>query len=246
MSKVLQAVTVVGLVTCVGCAARTRDTGTATAPYSPPASTNSATRVNNEDPGTIPVGQEMDVRLRSSLSSETATVEQHFETTTAIDLTQNGRVLVPAGSVVRGIVSGVDKAGRLDRSGALTLSFDRMVVNGREIPIRGTATDVFESEGIRDEGRTAGVGAGVGGLLGGFKGVLVGAVIGAGGAIAATEGKDIVLARLGAILQALIARDVTRTTRSLRLTDRRDAAFSIHAATHAARRGRLVLVLLRE
>ena len=72
-----------------------------------------------------------------------------------------------------------------------------MVVNGREIPIRGTATDVFESEGIREEGRTAGVGAGVGGilggLLGGFKGVLVGAVIGAGGAIAATEGKDVVL-----------------------------------------------------
>lgn len=137
------------------------------------------------------------MRLRSSLSSETATVEQRFEATTAVDLTQNGRVLVPAGSVVRGIVSNVDKAGRLDRSGALTLSFDRMVVNGREIPIRGMATDVFESEGIREEGRTAGVGAGVGGilggLLGGFKGVLVGAVIGAGGAIAATEGKDIVL-----------------------------------------------------
>lgn len=197
MSKVLPAVTVVGLVACVGCAARPRDPGTATPPYSPPASSTSATQVNNEDPGTIPVGQEMDVRLRTLLSSETATVEQRFETTTAVDLTQNGRVLVPAGSVVRGIVSGVDKAGRLDRSGALTLSFDRMVVNGREIPIRGTATDVFESEGIRDEGRTAGLGAGVGGilggLLGGFKGVLVGAVIGAGGAIAATEGKDIVL-----------------------------------------------------
>ena len=196
MSKVLQVVTVVGLVACVGCAARTRDTGTATGPYSPPsATTTSATQVNNDDPGTIPVGQEMDVRLRSSLSSETASVEQRFETTTAVDLTQNGRVLVPAGSVVRGIVSGVDKAGRVDRSGALTLAFDRMVINGREIPIRGTATDVFESEGIREEGRTAGVGAGVGGFLGGllrgFKGALVGAVIGAGGAIAATEGKDI-------------------------------------------------------
>lgn len=195
MSKILQALTVIGLVACVGCAARTT-AGTSTPPYSPPSSSTSATQVNNDDPGTIPVGQEMDVRLQSSLSSETATVEQRFEATTAVDLTQNGRVLVPAGSVVRGIVSGVDKAGRLDRSGALTLSFDRMVVNGREIPIRGTAADVFESEGIREEGRTAGVGAGVGGilggLLGGFKGVLVGAVIGAGGAIAATEGKDIV------------------------------------------------------
>jgi hypothetical protein len=35
------------------------------------------------------------------------------------------------------------------------------------------------------------VGAVVGGLLGGVKGAVLGAVIGAGGAIAATEGKDI-------------------------------------------------------
>jgi uncharacterized membrane protein len=57
------------------------------------------------------------------------------------------------------------------------------------------ATQVFESGGIRDEVGTAGGGAGVGavigGLLGGVKGAVLGAVIGAGGAIAATEGKDI-------------------------------------------------------
>jgi uncharacterized membrane protein len=57
------------------------------------------------------------------------------------------------------------------------------------------ATQVFESRGIREEAGTAGVGAGVGGviggLIGGLKGAVLGAVIGAGGAIAATEGKDI-------------------------------------------------------
>jgi uncharacterized membrane protein len=56
---------------------------------------------------------------------------------------------------------------------------------------------VFESRGIRDEVGTAGGGAGVGavigGLIGGLKGAVLGAVIGAGGAIAATEGKDIQL-----------------------------------------------------
>ena len=59
------------------------------------------------------------------------------------------------------------------------------------------ATQVFESRGIRDEVGTAGGGAGVGavigGLIGGVKGAILGAVIGAGGAIAATEGKDIQL-----------------------------------------------------
>ncbi|MGH9346553.1 MAG: hypothetical protein ACRD26_04730 [Vicinamibacterales bacterium] len=188
----------------VACGATTSDPGPTTAPSSPPSTSEVSTTaptqpttVNNDRPGTIPAGQELDVRLQSSLSSETATVEQRFETTTAVDLMQNGQVLVPAGSIVRGVVSGVDKAGRLDRSGSLTLSFDQMVVNGREVPVRGTATQVFESKGIREEAGTAGVGAGVGGIiggvLGGVKGAILGAVIGAGGAIAATDGKDITL-----------------------------------------------------
>ena len=155
------------------------------------------TTVNESTPGTLPAGQEVDVRLRTTLSSETAEVEQRFETTTVVDLVQNGRVLVPAGSVVEGVVSDVDKAGRVDRAGALTLTFDRLHVNGRERDIRGSATEVFESRGIREEGTVIGAGAGVGGIVGGIiggvKGAIIGAVIGAGGAIAATDGKDITL-----------------------------------------------------
>ena len=158
---------------------------------------SSPTTVNESAPGTIPAGQEVDVRLRSTLSSETATVEQRFETTTVVDLMQNGRVLVPAGSVMRGVVSDVDKAGRIDRDGALTLSFDKLTVRGRERDIRGSATEIFESKGIREEGTVAAAGAGVGGIVGGIiggvKGAVLGAVIGAGGAIAATDGKDITL-----------------------------------------------------
>jgi hypothetical protein len=145
--------------------------------------------------GTIPVGQELDVRLRTRLNSDTATVEQRFETTTVVDLVQDGRVVVPAGTLVEGVVSNVDKATRTDRTGSLTLSFDRMRVNSREHRIRASATQVFESGGIRDEAPTAGVGAGVGGIVGGIiggvKGAVLGAAIGAGGAIAATEGKNV-------------------------------------------------------
>jgi hypothetical protein len=151
--------------------------------------------VNTSQRGTIPAGQELDVRLQTALSSETATAEQRFEAVTAVDVTQDGSVLIPAGSRVRGVVTSVKRPGRVDRVGSLTLSFDQMEVRGRTYPIRAMATQVFESGGIRDEAGTAGVGAGaggiLGGLLGGLKGAVVGAVIGAGGAIAATEGKDI-------------------------------------------------------
>jgi hypothetical protein len=182
-----------------GYACATRDTNVVT---TPPRTSDTSTQaptapqtIPSANRGEIPVGTEMDVRLSTSLSSETAQVEQRFEATTVVDLMQDGRVLVPAGSVVSGVVSGVDKAGRIDRAGSLTLSFDRLRVRGREYDIRGTATQVFESKGIRGEAGTAGVGAGVGGIVGGIiggvKGAILGAVIGAGGAIAATDGKDI-------------------------------------------------------
>ena len=184
-----------------GYACATHDTTAATTPPRTSEVTSQAPTQPETVPssarGQIPVGQEMDVRLSNSLSSETAKVEQRFEATTVVDLMQDGRVLVPAGSVVQGIVSDVDKAGRVDRDGSLTLSFDRIRVRGREHDMRASATQVFESKGIRAEGVTAGVGAAaggvVGGIIGGVKGAILGAAIGAGGAIAATDGKDISL-----------------------------------------------------
>ena len=181
----------------VGCGATTSQTAPRTAPAPQATVPSGPVEVDSSARGVIPVGQELDVRLQNALSSETATVEQRFEATTVVDVTQGGRVLIPAGSVVRGVVTDVKRPGRVDRVGSLTLSFDQITVRGRDYPDRGTATQVFESRGIRDEVGTAGGGAGVGavigGLIGGVKGAVLGAVIGAGGAIAATEGKDIQL-----------------------------------------------------
>jgi hypothetical protein len=191
--------------TFVGCGATARDTRAPV--YTPPPTSAgrpadsqtpaSPAEVNGSRRGVIPAGQEIDVRLQSTLSSATARPEQRFDATTAVDLMQDGAVLVPAGSTLRGVVSSVDKADRIDRSGSLTLSFDRLTVRGREYSIRGMATQIFESGGIRDEGAKAGAGAGVGavigGIVGGVKGAVLGAVIGAGGTIAATSGKDVEL-----------------------------------------------------
>jgi hypothetical protein len=155
----------------------------------PPRSTNSR-QVSHE----VPVGTELDVRLQTPLSSETAQVEDRFEATTLVDLIQGDQVLVPAGSVVRGVVASVKKAGRIERRGAMTLSFDQLAIGAREYPIRATVTQALES-GVRGEvgkiGAGAGVGAIIGGILGGFKGALAGILIGGGGTIAATEGTDV-------------------------------------------------------
>jgi hypothetical protein len=200
MFRTIQIVAVAGAFSAAACGATRNDPV-----YTPPSSTAGVTQtapagpteVNSSARGVVPAGQELDVRLQSGLSSETAVAEQRFEAVTAVDVTQNGSVLIPAGSVVRGVVSSVKPAGRVDRVGSMTLSFDQITVRGRAYPIRGMATQVFESGGIREETGTAGVGAGagavLGGLLGGIKGAVLGAVIGAGGAVAATDGKDVSL-----------------------------------------------------
>jgi hypothetical protein len=208
MSPVLvkKLVAVAAVLGTVSCGATTNgSSGSTSAPvYVPPTSNTPSTtanttptEVNNSAYGVVPAGQELDVRLGTTLNSGTAKVEQRFEATTVADLMQNGRVLIPAGSTVRGVVSAVDPADRIHRAGSLTLSFDEINVRGRSTPMRAMATNVFESGGIREETGTAGIGAGagavVGGILGGVKGAILGAVIGAGGAIAATEGKDIEL-----------------------------------------------------
>ena len=144
----------------------------------------------------IPAGTEFDIRLATPLDSGTVQVEDRIEGTTIVDLRQDDRVLVPAGSIVRGIVTSVQKAGRLERKGSLTVRFDQIRINnGRSYPIQATVTEALESEGIRGEagriGAGAGVGAIIGGILGGLKGALAGILIGGGGTIAATEGKDV-------------------------------------------------------
>jgi hypothetical protein len=145
----------------------------------------------------IPSGQEIDVRLETELSSATAQVEQRFEATTVADLYRGNDVLIPTGSVLRGVISSVDKATRTDRKGSLTVAFDQVTIRGRTYPMRGTVTQALESEGIRGEapriGAGAGIGAIIGGIIGGVKGALLGVLIGGGGTIAATEGKDVTL-----------------------------------------------------
>ncbi|MBI2187810.1 MAG: hypothetical protein HYU37_11950 [Acidobacteria bacterium] len=189
-ARTMYAFALAGVLATAACGATTRENTPTTAP--PP---SGPAQVSSSERGVIPVGQELDVRLQSSLSSETSTVEQRFEATTVVDLMQDGRVLVPAGSIVRGVVSGVHRPGRIERAGSLTLAFDQIIVRGREIPMRAMATQVFQSGGIREEAGTIGAGAGVGGIvggiLGGVQGALLGAVIGAGGAVIATEGKDV-------------------------------------------------------
>jgi hypothetical protein len=176
-----------------------RPVSSAGAPYPPePPPPPPPPPARSQNPNEIPVGTEFDVRLQATLTSKTSEVEDRFDATTMVDLPdERGRVLVPAGSVMRGVVSSVNRATRTDRKGAMTIAFDLVTINGRSYPMRATVSQALESEGIMGEKQKIGIGAGVGGILGailgGGKGALAGILIGGGGTIAATDGKDVEL-----------------------------------------------------
>jgi hypothetical protein len=158
----------------------------------PPAPVNDA-RISATE---IPVGTEFDVRLQSRLNSGTARVEDRFDATTLVAYERNGRLLVPAGSVLRGVVNAVTPASRgVNRRGELTLVFDRFTIEGRTYSVRATVMEALQGEA--DTGKVvagAGVGAIIGGILGGVRGALTGILIGGGGTVAATEGNEVDLA----------------------------------------------------
>ena len=136
------------------------------------------TTTTRQSPRGIPVGQEIDVRIQTELTSDNAQVEDWFEATTLVDLYQGDRVLIPAGSLMRGLVTSVNRASRTDRKGSLTVAFNQITVGGRNYPMRGTVTEAIESSGIKGEigriGAGSAVGAIIGGIIGGAKGALPG------------------------------------------------------------------------
>jgi len=198
---------------------RTRARNDATNAYSSPSSTTSTTgstavprsstrgTTGTQSGMSVPSGTELDVRLLNTLNSGTAQVEDRFEASTLVDLSVDGRTVVPAGSVMRGVVTAVEPGTRTNRTAKMTVSFDQLTVNGRSYPIRATVTQAIQGEGIKGElprtGAGAGVGAVIGGLLGGVKGAVLGAVIGAGGTVAATEGKEVDLPQ-GSVLRVRV------------------------------------------
>jgi hypothetical protein len=147
----------------------------------------------------LPAGTEFEVRLINSLNSGTAMVEDRFEASTLVDVSVGGRVLIPAGAIVRGIVTAVEPGTRTNRTAKMSVSFDRVTVGARAYPIRATVSEAIKGGGVRGEagrlGAGAGVGAILGGIFGGAKGALAGVLIGGGGTIAATEGKEVELAQ---------------------------------------------------
>ena len=139
---------------------------------------------------TVPTDSVIGLRFESSLSSETARVEERVEARVARDVRADGRVAIPAGSRMIGSVSVVDRGGKMKEQARLGVRFHTVILaDGTEVPLQTeTIYRVGDSPGSASAAKVGGGaigGAILGAILGGGKGAAIGGAVGAAGGTAA-------------------------------------------------------------
>jgi Purple acid Phosphatase, N-terminal domain len=161
----------------------------------------------------VPAGTEIQAKIEQALSSKTSRQGDQF---TALVLQPingtNGRVAIPAGTRIRGEVSGVEQGKVLSSvrgKARLNLKFNDVAMpNGSYVPLEATLVSVGKTGASANEegqvqdktqgkevAKDVGIGAGLGtvaGLIFGsaLKGLAIGAIAG-GGYVLATQGRDV-------------------------------------------------------
>jgi hypothetical protein len=144
---------------------------------------------------TVPAGTGLKITMGTPLTSETATVGQEWTGSIAEAVVVGNMAPFPTGSVVHGVVDGVNPAEKGDRA-VLVLRVTSIEANGKTLNIGATADSIVAgSTRTRNVGAVAGsaaAGALIGRAIGGSgKGALIGGIIGgaaATGAVAKSKG----------------------------------------------------------
>jgi hypothetical protein len=160
---------------------------------------------------TVPAGTALPLELLTAVSSETAQVETPVRARLRQAVVVDDYTALPAGTVLHGNVTEVDRAGRVRGRSRLAFRFTEAELDGGREELR-TNPVAFEGEATKGEDATK-VGAGavggaiIGGILGGGDGAAKGAAIGGAagtGVVLATRGREVSLAA-GADIAATLA-----------------------------------------
>ncbi len=129
------------------------------------------------------------LRLNEKLSSKNAQVGGPFTSTVVTPVYVRGVEVIPAGSIVTGSVTHVDRAGRKSKAGSINVTFTSVrLPNDAHYPINASlaASDSADNEGEvkgksskKRNARFIGRGAVVGGIFNGAAGAVTGGAIGA-------------------------------------------------------------------
>jgi hypothetical protein len=138
----------------------------------------------------VPGDSVIGLQLESTVSSETARIEDKVDARVTRDVTVQGRVAVPAGARVRGAVTLVERGGKVRDRARLGVRFHTLVLaDGTTLPLH---TETVFREGDSPAGASSAKigGAAIGGallgaIIGGTRGAVIGGTTGAAGGTAA-------------------------------------------------------------
>jgi len=196
---------------------------------------------SNVDPTaeyTVPSGTKIPLTLTQGITSKTAKEGDPVYAQIAFPVTQNNRIVIPAGSYVQGVVRRVVRPGKVKGRAELQMSFTSMIFpNGYTVLLPATVQGVPGSQSVDTKGsegtiqgqgskgkdaatiaKTTAAGAGIGAISGSGKGAGVGAAAGSALGIATvllTRGPEIQLDP-GASVEMILERELNLEGSKLR------------------------------
>jgi type IV secretory pathway VirB10-like protein len=180
---------------------------------------------------TVPAGTRVPVVLNHAISTKNAREGDNVYAVTNFPVVINGKVAIPPGTYVQGVITRSKRPGRVKGKGELLVHFNSLIfpngytlllpgalenVPGEDVKMKGPEGTVEGPSGKgKDVGtvaKTTGAGAGIGGLATqSARGVGIGAGAGAVaglGAVLLTRGPDLTLAK-GTTLEMVLERGIT-------------------------------------
>jgi hypothetical protein len=148
----------------------------------------------------LPAGTALPVAFETTVSSATSNAEDRVLAKVRADVRSGGRVVVPAGSELRGHVISARRSGKVKGRAHLSLRFTELSVGGKTYPVSTARISLLAAKTHGRDAKVIGGGAAAGALVGaiadGGKGAGVGALVGGGagtGVVLATRGKEVTL-----------------------------------------------------
>ncbi len=148
----------------------------------------------------LPVDTTLPIRFETTISSASSHPEDKVLAVVRQDVIDDGIVVIPAGSELRGRVVSARRAGKVSGRSYLAVSFDTVEIRGRVHRVSTNGLGVQGRKGTKKDAAIIGGGAGAGALVGAIldgkggaaKGALIGGATGTG-VVLTTRGPDVVI-----------------------------------------------------
>ncbi len=182
---------------------------------------------------TLEAGTRIAVTLKHAISTKTARVNDPVYAETSFPVVSNGRIVIPVGTYVQGVIERSQRPGRVKGRGELVIHFNTLIFpSGYTLLLPGALDNVPGAEktkmkdtkegGIESQSTkgkdvgtvatTAGTGAALGAIVaGGAKGAGIGGLAGAGAGLASvllTRGPDVRI-ESGTLVDMVLERPIT-------------------------------------